>query len=158
MGVVHAPGDENRLASLKVLELGHLAALLRHDEAAVRLDAQRGVVRGPGIGKVLVEDGAKVASAALGLFVWLVGLEDHHPDRGGVPGLFGGFIASGFHGVSSGGGGEYSDPGYRVCILSSGYFCLRAYQSFYASGSYANFVLVSSSSLLTVGPYMQTPQ
>lgn len=117
MSVVHAPGDENRLASLKVLELGHLAALLRHDEAAVRLDAQRGVVRGPGIGKVLVEDGAKVASAALGLFVWLVGLEDHHPDRGGVPGLFGGFIASGFHGVS---GGGYSDPGYRGLYLVFG--------------------------------------
>lgn len=155
MSVVHAPGDENRLASLKVLELGHLAALLRHDEAAVRLDAQRGVVRGPGIGKVLVEDSAKVASAALGLFVWLVGLEDHHPDRGGVPGLFGGFIASGFHGVS---GGGIQIQAIGVCILSSGYFCLRAYQSFYASGSYANFVLVSSSSLLTVGPYMQTPQ
>lgn len=118
MGVVHAPGDENRLASLKVLELGHLAALLRHDEAAVRLDAQRGVVRGPGIGKVLVEDGAKVASAALGLFVWLVGLEDHHPDRGGVPGLFGGFIASGLHGVSQGGGGVFRSrlSGFVSCL------------------------------------------
>ena len=91
------------MAVFKLLVLGHLAAFIRDDEAAVRLNAQRRVVGGAGVSKVLVRNVAKGAPLLLSVIVRLVGLEHHHPHHGLVrvlgPGLsisascHGGYIA-----------------------------------------------------------------
>lgn len=77
VGIVHAPRNEQAVKAVEILHGWDLATLFGHDKDLVCLYAQRRMMGGSSLGKVIVYNLAKGAALRVRVWVRLVGLEDH---------------------------------------------------------------------------------